>query len=693
MSAKTFSDLLPKFHKEFPLLSNTKADCRLLGTTVCSIAAEHNTSQRLVMAGGQTKQYMEIFGNERPRVFHGFEKQIMKRKFYTTAVDEEYVIKAVIPRIHTVSKEGSIRTNPSTTVIYINNKNEAGYFNINGINEYSDGFGCINRKINSHLLTQHKKIPAGTEFVKGPGKGYMGINTKVAFMEFKYVPEDSVLIAQSYADKCATTGISKAYIRLKINQRPKNIYGDEEEYKFIPDIGECVGADGILAAIATHKQQTLLSEIGAANKGIDHLHDHPLKVRPGAKIENIEIACDQKILKNKAPHIQQIKKYIHQDKRYWNDIIDVYSDLKETRTTLSPELHVLINRALSFVPQTKKSPTLTDHGHPIDFVNIVITFSYHQPIERGFKMSGLEGGKGVVSAVLPDNEMPKDKDGNPMDMVLAMNPMTNRMNYGQGYEMDLSHVGEVVENNIRENKVSSPYEYIMGFLEKVNENYAKLLRGMYDDKKNAFVQQCLDEGIHIFYPPFLKNGTGELLVSLQDEYEAYDQYLYFDVKSRKGNYRSVKTYKPIATGWKYVLWLCKVPHSNASGVGRVSHFNVPIRPQTTDRTNNHRDPIRKTLIKLSEDDGRNISMMTGDSEAFARTLGLYGAAPYAVHMLCDHLLTAPQPTNINKIPISTEEIMHRNVYLNILSTQLGCLGVSIQPSKCEDLDEDIEHIK
>ncbi len=63
-------------------------------------------------------------------------------------------------------------------------------------------------------------------------------------------------------------------------------------------------------------------------------------------------------------------------------------------------------------------------------------------IQVGDKLAGRHGNKGVISKVLPEEDMPYDKDGNPIDIILTPLGVPSRMNLGQILEMHLGLAAE-----------------------------------------------------------------------------------------------------------------------------------------------------------------------------------------------------------------------------------------------------------
>ncbi len=68
---------------------------------------------------------------------------------------------------------------------------------------------------------------------------------------------------------------------------------------------------------------------------------------------------------------------------------------------------------------------------------IVVTVAQVRNVSVGDKLAGRHGNKGVISRVLPVEDMPYDKDGNPVDVILTPLGVPSRMNLGQILEMHL----------------------------------------------------------------------------------------------------------------------------------------------------------------------------------------------------------------------------------------------------------------
>jgi DNA-directed RNA polymerase subunit beta len=63
-------------------------------------------------------------------------------------------------------------------------------------------------------------------------------------------------------------------------------------------------------------------------------------------------------------------------------------------------------------------------------------------IEVGDKLANKHGNKGIISVVVPEEDMPYTADGEPVDMVLNPLGVISRMNIGQVFELQLSYIAK-----------------------------------------------------------------------------------------------------------------------------------------------------------------------------------------------------------------------------------------------------------
>ena len=129
--------------------------------------------------------------------------------------------------------------------------------------------------------------------------------------------------------------------------------------------------------------------------------------------------------------------------------------------------------------------------------SVRINIAQKRKISVGDKMAGRHGNKGVVSRVLPVEDMPFLPNGRPLDIVLNPLGVPSRMNIGQVLEIHLSLAAKVLGFNIATPVFDGADEYdIMDTLEMAND-YANTewedFQAKYQDKLNPEVMEYLGE--------------------------------------------------------------------------------------------------------------------------------------------------------------------------------------------------------
>ena len=117
-------------------------------------------------------------------------------------------------------------------------------------------------------------------------------------------------------------------------------------------------------------------------------------------------------------------------------------------------------------------------------------------LQVGDKMAGRHGNKGVVSRILPEEDMPYREDGTPVDVVLNPLGVPSRMNVGQILEVHLGWAGLMIGKHIQtmlEQKAA--VDKLRGYIAKA----------LYKGETNAFAKEVTDKDVVAFAKKF-KNG-------------------------------------------------------------------------------------------------------------------------------------------------------------------------------------------
>src|SRR5262249_15657380 len=131
-------------------------------------------------------------------------------------------------------------------------------------------------------------------------------------------------------------------------------------------------------------------------------------------------------------------------------------------------------------------------------------------LQVGDKMAGRHGNKGVLSRILPEEDMPYLEDGTPVDIVLNPLGVPSRMNLGQILETHLGWAARIVGEQLAAD--------VQDGNGKTAATLQKRFRELYGKEMGEFVDQMKDEdlmrlarraahGIHVASPVF--DGASE----------------------------------------------------------------------------------------------------------------------------------------------------------------------------------------
>ena len=174
-------------------------------------------------------------------------------------------------------------------------------------------------------------------------------------------------------------------------------------------------------------------------------------------------------------------------------------------------------------------------------------------IQPGDKMAGRHGNKGVISVIMPVEDMPYDENGVPVDVVLNPLGVPSRMNVGQILETHLGlaahSLGDKIDVMIREQKKAAEMRkflqdvYDVGAGEKVN------LKGLKDAEVLELAKN-LSKGVPMATPVFDGAREEEIkeLLKLADMPESGQMTLY---DGRTGD----SFERPVTVGYMYMLKL------------------------------------------------------------------------------------------------------------------------------------------
>jgi hypothetical protein len=637
-------------------------------------------------------QALVIDGCEYPRISTGYEPIFGKYEFDNASRDQDAIIIAIIPKFKMTQWNADSTTIPTHTVVYIGqDDNKVHYVDVSNYTMLHDGFGYMNTPVNTHNLTVNNFIPKDMKFMTSPnhkGEFYcMGVNANVVYMSEWGVTEDAFIISESLAKAGENTAICQLKLNIGEDDVPLNLYGDDTFYKAFPDIGDQVRDDGILISLRGRNKTTFVSDMtNDALQNIEYLHDKSHKAPPGATVIDVDVYVNFDALRNlkgKESVYSQFIKYREQHGYYWQSVIDVYEKCKAEGYELSSEFNTLVTRCIGMAAPRKyvgRRLQLIDKREPVEFISVVITYGYKRGITLGSKLTGREGGKGVVSAIWPDKYMPVDDFGNRADVIITPSSVINRMNPSQFYEQFFNRCSDEVVKTIKKiGDWKQAYQYLMMYLTDYREAYAKKIASelVTDQDKMNFVETCKNEGIYLV-SGFTKNFTEEFIINMAEKYGVQTSPINYITRDANGVEHQIRTVSKTLIGSKYLMLLGKIPSAMIHSVelAYVSQFETPIKP--TNKYVKSQSSIGETPQRFGEDEICMLNMSLG-GDTVARMMCLASASSDVVKNEAMELLTCDHPSQIPYFRITTQDAIDRNKNVSIFSHLMGAIGYDVRP--------------
>jgi DNA-directed RNA polymerase subunit beta len=346
---------------------------------------EHDEGHRALMGTNMQRQAVPLVKSERPLVGTGSE--------WRSAVDSGDVILAQKPGVVTYVSGDIIRV--------MNDDGTQSSYRLAKF-QRSNQTTCYNQV---PLIKDGERVEEGTVLADGPatekGEMALGKNLLVAFMPWNgYNYEDAVIISQRLVQDDTLSSIHIE--EYEIDARDTKL-GAEEITRDLPNVGEDAVAN--------------LDERGI--------------IRIGAEVEAGDILVGKVTPKGETE--------LTPEERLLRAIFGEKS--REVRDTSLRVPHGETGTVIS-VKEITREDAEEDGDELPNGVNqmIRVYIAQHRKITQGDKLSGRHGNKGVISRILPEEDMPFLEDGTPVDIMLNPLGVPSRMNLGQVLELHLGWI-------------------------------------------------------------------------------------------------------------------------------------------------------------------------------------------------------------------------------------------------------------
>jgi len=372
---------------------------------------ENDDANRALMGSNMQRQAVPLLVTEAPVIGTGMELK--------AAVDSGVCVVA--------KKSGIVERVTSKEIFVKNDDGTRDDYRLLKFSRSNQGT-CINQK---PIVTKGERVAEGQVIADGPstqnGELALGKNPLIGFMTWEgYNYEDAVLISERLVQRDIYTSVHIE--EYEVESRDTKL-GPEEITRDVPGVGDDALKD---------LDERGIIRIGAEVRAGDILVG---KVTPKGETE---LTPEERLLRaifgEKAREVRDTSLKVPNGE--YGIIVDAKVFSRENGDELPPGVNQTVR---VYIAQKRK-------------------------IQVGDKMAGRHGNKGVVSRVLPVEDMPFLPNGRPLDIVLNPLGVPSRMNIGQVLEIHLSLAAKVLGFNVATPVFDGADEYdIMDTLELAND--------------------------------------------------------------------------------------------------------------------------------------------------------------------------------------------------------------------------------
>lgn len=652
----------------------------------------NDSASRLAMFCSHAGQSLVMKHSTVNRILTGMEREYGKDVFAARFPCNAVVLKTIEKYPETIGGK-IVGENPLTTVIYENAdspRREFGVLNVTKhhcLHQYY-GFNYVRADDFARLTAPGAHVQAETVLATSPsitrdGDYKYGMGAMVAFMSHASVIEDGVIASESACRRMATKGYGQRTVSWGKTSMPVNLFGNDAEYKPFPNVGERVGEDGMLFA-SRHYDDTLAPALMSAKalRTMDYF-DKPIHAMPNAKIIDIVVIKGNKE-KTFLPTGMDVQCRYYYDKsyRYYQELLDMQRELYKRfgdSVTLSPRLHQMLVHAESVVrSDERRYVTNTYHRQTVDEWVVQVTFEYDVIPGRGYKVTGMDGDKGVICAVWPDEWMPVDASGTRADFIMDGDSTFKRMNKGRFWRHAINACGHAMSARVREwmpnvktsHDLEQVWRYVRRFYEIVSPPMvAKVDEAIRsEDHKRKHLMSVAKDGHYLYVPCNNPVRYPDVLRQLRAEYPpCYGPVTYRD---DRGMY--IQTKDPVLIGELYILLLEKTGHDwSAVSSAKLQHYGIPAKQTNVDKYANagRHSPTRT----WGESEIRRGAATCG-GDTMAEILDRSNN-PAAHRNECENILSAERPTDIEESVDRSEVPRGGGRVVSFVNHTLRCNGI------------------
>ena len=647
------------------------------------------------MFANHLNQLVHLVTPEYPKVFTNFEDQVGEYSIaYKKAKEDFVILKKIVKNSYNYDLIVQYKDSGIYDIIHyhagVNTTESYGY-------KLDD---CIPDKGLGDTVKKNEFIYKSTNYDSDGNFGY-GVNLKAIYgCWYGKTYEDGVVLSESAAKKLKSFKVENTMFSINTNDILLNLYGDDKTYKSFPRVGDHVDGN-ILVAMRRKNKYSILYDFQTSNLSkIDPTNDKVIYTC-GGTISDITIYSNvpMDVLEAREDEFnKELLDVLKNQRRYWQEMAEALEEIIPLREMSSREERVekdnygytLYHPILKENNPNKYTDELAyywklAHENIHDkilwrhdakvFDNMKIEFQIikENPLVAGSKISGRYGNKGIVSEIVPDDQMPMTEDGTVRaEVLLNALGIINRNNLSQIQEQHINFMSDHVIKLMKEKKKTKEQidlllEYVSALTPEEGNQMKAFLKDASAEEQDEFIQEIFEYGIPIHQSPFFDNTSFEQFRQIMIDHPEW---------CTKYKFKGIE--KELVAGDLYFIRLKHEPQ-NKSSMRSATNLNTKNLPAKSTLKRERESLYSSNPLRLGEMEVNNL-LLAKDGKMVEKLLKTYSTNQQAREETIENLLLpGTDEYGLKRDPFNMDLKVHLNqsISRNMLEKYLNLLEFGI----------------
>lgn len=361
-----------------------------------------NNTMRGTMNIKHHVQHLTIDNPEFPFLYDGKENLVGKHSSFHTTTDRTYQVIGICKKYNELMKG---KTYIALYFLYCKDDDSYTVVERKEVENLTENFGFTYKNDTLDAAEVGDIIPAGTTLCSSTSYDEnnnvsVGVNGRILYAVHPAVQDDAIIVSESFAKKMVTNHVTSKTIPINENTLLLNLYGDKDEYRGLPNIGDVI-TDGIICATRSIKETRMFSDLRDESLRNINLSDQVFYGQ--GEVVDINVYCNNPNIKvNKVN--RQLIQYYNDARFFYTDVYKICNRIiKSGSKNIDSEIHRWKRYAMNYL-DTQAVWAFNDNIFSNLMVEILIRKK--EPIKTGRKIVGRHGNKTVVCSIWPNEEMP-----------------------------------------------------------------------------------------------------------------------------------------------------------------------------------------------------------------------------------------------------------------------------------------------